>query len=109
MREPVRTYSIGFHEKRFDETPFANAAAKRFGCQHTGRKVETNMLDLWPLAIWHCDQPHGDISFLPTYQVSKLAAKEVKVVLTGDGADELFAGYDKYKSFFANRSAKRGE
>lgn len=101
LSEPVRTYSIGFHEKRFDESPFAAAAAERFGCQHTAQKVEANTLDLWPLAIWHCDQPHGDISFLPTYKVSQLAAKDVKVVLTGDGADELFAGYDKYKNFFS--------
>ncbi|MBU0801605.1 MAG: asparagine synthase (glutamine-hydrolyzing), partial [Alphaproteobacteria bacterium] len=105
LPEPVRTYSIGFHEDRYDESPFAAIAAERFGTRHTLRKVDANMLDLWPLATWHCDQPHGDISFLPTYRVAELAAKEVKVVLTGDGADELFAGYDKYKSFFNGRGA----
>ncbi|MCE6982052.1 asparagine synthetase B, partial [Pseudomonas frederiksbergensis] len=55
----------------------------------------------WPMATYHCDQPHGDVSFLPTYRVSALAAKQVKVVLTGDGGDELFAGYDKHRDFFA--------
>jgi asparagine synthase (glutamine-hydrolysing) len=64
-------------------------------------RVEPDMLDLWPMATYHCDQPHGDVSFLPTYRVSELAVRDVKVVLTGDGADELFAGYDKYKDFFA--------
>ena len=54
----------------------------------------------WPKTTYYCDQPHGDISFIPTYEVAKLASKEVKMVLTGDGGDELFAGYDKYKNFF---------
>lgn len=105
MQEPVRTYSIGFHEARFDESRFANMAAERFGTHHTSRKVDVNMLDLWPLTIWHCDQPHGDISFLPTYRVAQLAAQDVKVVLTGDGADELFAGYEKYRTFFSGPGA----
>lgn len=108
LREPVRAYSIGFHEERFDESPYAEEAARRFGARHVLRKVDANMLDLWPLTTWHNDQPHGDISFLPTYRVSQLAAEEVKVVLTGDGADELFAGYDKYKSFFTGRGADVG-
>ena len=101
LTDPVRTYSIGFNEERFDESPYAAQAAQRFSTNHTLRKVDVNMLDLWPLATWHCDQPHGDISFLPTYRVAQLASEEVKVVLTGDGADELFAGYDRYKRFFS--------
>jgi len=100
--EPIRTFCIGFHEERFDESPFAAEAAARFGTWHVMRKVDANMLALWPKAIWHCDQPHGDISFLPTFRVAQLAVEHVKMVLTGDGADELFAGYDKYKNFFAD-------
>jgi asparagine synthase (glutamine-hydrolysing) len=96
MPEPVRTFSIGFADSRFDETPHAEEAARRFGTIHVSEIVEPNMLDLWPLATRHCDQPHGDVSFLPTYRVSQLAAKDVKMVLTGDGGDELFAGYDKH-------------
>ena len=101
MTEPVKTFCIGFHDPRYDESGFAQAAANRFGTEHTMKRVEPDMLDLWPMATYHCDQPHGDVSFLPTYHVSQLAARDVKVVLTGDGADELFAGYDKYKDFFA--------
>jgi len=101
MNEPVKTFCIGFHDPRYDEAPFAQAAADRFSTQHTMERVESDMLGLWPMATYHCDQPHGDISFLPTYRVSELAVRDVKVVLTGDGGDELFAGYDKYKSFFA--------
>lgn len=102
LNQPVNTYSIGFHEDKYDESPYAAQAAERFKTKHTMKKVDANMLDLWPMATWYCDQPHGDISFLPTYRVSELAAEHVKVVLTGDGADELFAGYDKYKDFFSN-------
>jgi asparagine synthase (glutamine-hydrolysing) len=101
MSDPVKTFCIGFEDPRYDESAFAQAAATRFGTAHTMEKVAPDMLDLWPMATYHCDQPHGDISFLPTYRVSQLAAAQVKVVLTGDGADELFAGYDKYRDFFA--------
>ncbi len=105
MSEPVKTFCIGFDDPRYDESAFAQEAADRFGTQHVMEKVDPDMLDLWPMATYHCDQPHGDVSFLPTYRVSALAAKHVKVVLTGDGGDELFAGYDKYKSFFAQSEA----
>lgn len=105
MRDPVNTYAIGFHERKFDESPFAAQAAARFATRHTMRKVDANMLGLLPRAVWQCDQPHGDFSFLPTYRVASLAAEEVKVVLTGDGGDELFAGYDKYRDFFARPAA----
>lgn len=101
MSEPVKTFCIGFHDPRYDESSFAQEAADRFGCQHVMERVDPDMLALWPMATYHCDQPHGDISFLPTYRVSELAVKHVKVVLTGDGGDELFAGYDKYRDFFA--------
>lgn len=101
MNEPVKTFCIGFDDPRYDESAFAQEAADRFGTQHVMEKVNPDMLDLWPMATYHCDQPHGDVSFLPTYRVSALAAKHVKVVLTGDGGDELFAGYDKHKSFFS--------
>lgn len=106
MDEPVKTFCIGFEDPRYDEAPFAQAAADRFGTKHTIERVSADMLGLWPLATYHCDQPHGDVSFLPTYRVSQLATKHVKVVLTGDGADELFAGYDKYRNFFASEGAR---
>lgn len=97
---PVNTFCIGFNDQKYDESPFAASAAERFDTCHTMKKVEENMISLWPKATYHCDQPHGDVSFLPTLKVAELAAKKVKMVLTGDGADELFAGYDKYKDFF---------
>ncbi|MCC6651070.1 MAG: asparagine synthase (glutamine-hydrolyzing) [Candidatus Eisenbacteria bacterium] len=100
LPEPVRTFSIGFDDPRYDESAFAGDAAARFGTQHTLEVVAPNLVELWPLAIWHCDQPHGDVSFLPMRRLSELAVKSVKMVLTGDGGDEFFGGYLKYVDFF---------
>ena len=105
VKEPVKTFCIGFEDPRYDESAFALQAAQRFGCQHTSEVAELNMLARWPQVLHHLDQPHGDASFMPTLRVSELAAKHVKVVLTGDGGDELFAGYDKYAQFFARPDA----
>ena len=93
---PTKTFCIGFDDRRFDESPFAAMAAKRFNTDHYLRMFKSQDLSIWPKISFHNDQPHGDVSFLPTYHVSGLASEHVKVVLTGDGGDELFAGYDKY-------------
>jgi asparagine synthase (glutamine-hydrolysing) len=100
VNRPVKTFCIGFADPRFDESGPAAEAAVRFGCDHTMEVAELNMLDRWPQVLYHLDQPHGDASFMPTLRVSELAAKHVKVVLTGDGGDELFAGYEKYSHYF---------
>jgi len=106
VSRPVKTFCIGFEDPRYDESAFALQAAQRFGCDHTMEVAEMNMLAQWPRVLYHLDQPHGDASFMPTLRVSELAAKHVKVVLTGDGGDELFAGYDKYAAFFARPDAQ---
>lgn len=105
VQQPVRTFCIGFADPRFDESAHAAEAARRFGCEHTSEIAELNMLQRWPHVLYHLDQPHGDASFMPTLRVSELAAKHVKVVLTGDGGDELFAGYEKYAEYFARPEA----
>ena len=96
----LRTFSIGFDDPRFDESAHAFSAAKRFGTLHMRKIAEPNTSELWPRFIYHCDQPHGDVSFMPTDQVAQLASHHVKMVLTGDGGDELFAGYEKYLDLF---------
>lgn len=103
VQAPVKTFCIGFADPRYDESHYAAEAARRFGCDHTMEVAELNMLKRWPHVLYHLDQPHGDASFMPTLRVSELAARHVKVVLTGDGGDELFAGYDKYAQFFTQR------
>jgi len=105
VERPVKTFCIGFEDPHYDESAFAQQAAQRFGCEHTSEVAELNMLARWPQVLHHLDQPHGDASFMPTLRVSELAARHVKVVLTGDGGDELFAGYDKYAAFFAQPEA----
>lgn len=102
--DPVRTYSIGFEDPRFDETKWARMVAARFGTIHQTQVVTADVARQWPRFIWHCDQPHGDMSFIPTDQVAALASREVRMVLTGDGGDELFAGYEKYLDLFPDGS-----
>lgn len=106
---PVKTFTIGFDDPRFDESAFAQQAATRFGTDHVCEQVAADMIGLWPLVTWHNDQPHGDVSFMPTWKVSQVAAKHVKMVLTGDGGDELFAGYDKHRDFFTAENAALSE
>lgn len=94
---PVQTFSIGFSEPAFDERRFAQRVAREFGTQHHEMVVEPDALRFIDDLAWHLDEPLGDASAIPTYLVSQLAAQHVKVVLSGDGGDELFGGYDKYR------------
>lgn len=93
----VRTFSIGFEgDSSFDETPYAQQVANLLGTQHTTFIVQPKALDLLPTLAWHHDQPFGDSSAIPTYLVSQLTRQQVTVALTGDGGDELFAGYERF-------------
>lgn len=100
MDAPVKTFSIGFDDPRFDESVFAQEAAERFRTDHVLETVDTKLLAMWPLTTYHCDQPHSDVSFMPTHRVASLAAEHVKMVLTGDGGDEMFGGYARYLDLF---------
>jgi asparagine synthase (glutamine-hydrolysing) len=102
----VRTFSIGFHEDDYSELQYARMVAKALGTEHHELVVEPNVLDMLEDMAWHLDEPFGDSSAIPTYMVSKLAAEHVKVVLSGDGGDELFAGYDKYAVEASERNAE---
>ncbi|HEX5055623.1 MAG TPA: asparagine synthase (glutamine-hydrolyzing) [Gammaproteobacteria bacterium] len=92
----VKTFSIGFREQDHDETRYARLVARRFSTDHSELILEPDITGLLEQLPWYLDEPFGDPSAIPTYMVSKMAAQEVKVVLSGDGGDELFAGYDKY-------------
>jgi asparagine synthase (glutamine-hydrolysing) len=93
----VRTFTVGFDgDAAYDETAAARLTAQRFGTDHTEFRVTASAIDLVDPLIWHHDGPFGDSSAVPTYLVSKLTREHVTVVLTGDGGDELFAGYDRF-------------
>jgi asparagine synthase (glutamine-hydrolysing) len=93
----VRTFSIGFEgDPAYDETTYARDVAQQFDTDHTEFKVTPSALDLVETLIWHHDGPFGDSSAIPTYIVSRLTRQHVTVVLTGDGGDELFAGYHRF-------------
>ena len=94
---PVQTFSIGFRESSYNELPYARQIARTFSTAHHELVLEPDILDVLDDLVWHLDEPFGDSSAIPTYMVSRLAAQHVKVVLSGDGGDELFAGYDKYR------------
>jgi len=94
--EPVRTFSIGFDEKRFDETNYARLVAERYKTDHHVFTVKYDSIDVLPKLIWHYDEPFADSSAIPTYYVSKYTSEHVKVALTGDAGDETFAGYPRY-------------
>lgn len=93
---PVKTFSIGFNEDSFNELKFARLTAERFGTDHHEFIVTPDMMAAVDEIVWHFDEPFADSSALPTFMVSKLAKEFVTVALSGDGGDELFAGYTRY-------------
>jgi asparagine synthase (glutamine-hydrolysing) len=96
----VKTFSIGFWDRDYDEAPFAKAIADHLGCDHYEHYVEPKeAIDVLMGLPAIYDEPYADSSAIPTFIVSRFARKEVKVVLTGDGGDELFGGYTAYPTF----------
>ncbi|MFC2188730.1 asparagine synthase (glutamine-hydrolyzing) [Fulvivirgaceae bacterium LMO-SS25] len=98
MKQPVKTFSIGFEESAFNETTFAQQVANRWHTEHHIEIVNADALGILPDLVRHYGEPFGDNSAIPTYYVSKLARKHVTMVLTGDAGDEIFAGYESYTS-----------
>lgn len=97
VKEPVKTFTIGFGEED-DEIDYAREVSEKFGTEHREKIVEYSEIPrIMPKLVWHYDDLTGDSAGFPTYLVSELAKKHVKVVLTGEGSDELFAGYNRYK------------
>lgn len=97
FQPPVTTCSIGFTEERYDEATEASHFAGALGANHFEHIVQPRALELLPKLAWHYDEPFADSSAVPTYYVSKVARQHVTVALSGDGGDESFAGYRRYK------------
>jgi len=107
-RFPVKTFTIGYEEKEFDESYLANLVANKYKTDHVEGKVkEENFEEIVKKVAFHYDEPFGDSSAIPTGYVSKFAAEHVKMVLTGDGGDELLSGYSSYQGIkFAQKYQK---
>jgi asparagine synthase (glutamine-hydrolysing) len=96
--ERLRTFAIGFSESSYDETAYARQVADHLGTEHTRFEVGPQQLGQLEEIVTHYDEPFGDSSALPTWALSKLTRTQVTVALSGDGGDELFAGYDRYRA-----------
>jgi asparagine synthase (glutamine-hydrolysing) len=98
LTSPVKTFSVGFEGQGIqDELPYAKQVANEFGCEHHTLKIRSeDFLGLAEKVLWHLDQPIADQATIATYMVARLARQHVKMVLTGEGGDELFAGYARY-------------
>jgi asparagine synthase (glutamine-hydrolysing) len=101
--EPVQTYSIGFGEGSYDEVPYAELIAKRFGLAHHVRRLDPDIAGLARLLAGFIDEPMADTSIFPTYLLAKTAREGVTVALSGDGGDELMAGYETYRAHLLAR------
>lgn len=96
--ERVRSFSMGFADGSYNELPYAREIAALCGTQHIEGSVTPDVGSLFDRLVVHLDEPFADVSLFPTYLVSKMAREHVKVVLSGDGGDELFGGYDAYEA-----------
>ena len=105
--EKVRTFSIGFAQKEYDETPFAKRTAERFGTDHTEFFVEPDAEGILPQLVAQYDEPFADSSAIPTWYLCETTRREVTVALGGDGGDELFCGYDRYKAVKLSQYVER--
>ena len=99
MSKPVKTFSIGFEEQEFNELPYAGIVARQWNTDHHEEIVKPEALQILPSLVQHYGEPFGDSSAIPTYYVCKAARQFVPMVLSGDGGDEAFLGYQSYRSW----------
>ena len=105
--DPVRTFSIGFPVADFDETKYAAEVAQHLGTKHQRFEVNPDGVSIIDKLIWHYDEPFGDSSAVPTWYLSEMTRGEVTVALSGDGGDELFAGYERYQALWLSQRLQK--
>ncbi len=106
-KAPVKTFSVGFEEAAFSELEHARAVAKHFRTEHLEFTVKPDAAAILPKLAWQYDEPYGDSSAIPTYYVSQMTAKHVKVALSGDGGDEVFGGYRRHLAMAKTEGFRR--
>ena len=107
LDQPLHTFSIGFHEEDFDETKYAALVAGWVRSDHREHKVAADAVGILDQLVWHYDEPFGDSSAIPTWYLCEQTRKHVTVALSGDGGDELFAGYERYRALWMSRWMSR--
>lgn len=107
LDQPVHTFSIGFEESEFNESDDARRVAEHLGTRHEDFIVRPDAVAMLHDIAWYMDEPLADSSAIPTFIVSQMAAKHVKMVLTGDGGDEMFAGYERYSRYMQLRALRQ--
>ncbi len=103
LSDPLNTFSIGFNEADFDETHYARQVAAWMRTEHREYKVTPDAVSILDQLVYHYDEPFGDSSAIPTWYLCQWTREHVKVALTGDGGDELFAGYERYRALSLSR------
>lgn len=103
LDDPVHSFSIGFNEADFDETRYARQVANWVKTEHREYKVTPDAISILDQLVWHFDEPFGDSSAIPTWYLCQWTRQHVTVALSGDGGDELFAGYDRYRALWLSR------
>lgn len=99
LKSKLKTFTIGFDRKTYDESDEARLVASTLGCEHTEQMITPDMVESIPALLDYFDEPFADYSAIPTFLVSRLAVSSVKVTLTGDGGDEIFAGYPTHVAY----------
>jgi asparagine synthase (glutamine-hydrolysing) len=99
----VKTFTVGFDEAGYSEIEDARAVARHLGTDHHEETVRPDAMAILPDLVWHYDEPFGDSSMVPTWYVCRMARRHVTVALSGDGGDELFAGYTRYQRALEDR------
>ncbi len=103
LDNPLHTFSIGFNEADFDETHYARQVAAWVRSEHREYKVTPEAASVLDQLVWHYDEPFGDSSAIPTWYLCQQTRQHVTVAISGDGGDELFAGYDRYRALWLSR------
>lgn len=95
--KPIKTFSVGFEETRFNELEYARTVARQFETDHHEIVLKADAAELLPKIVWHMDEPLADPAAIPTYIISEYARRYVTVILAGEGGDEVFAGYSSFR------------
>ncbi|MDP1761939.1 MAG: asparagine synthase (glutamine-hydrolyzing), partial [Deltaproteobacteria bacterium] len=103
----VRTFSVGFDVPKYDETRYAQLVSRYLGTTHETFRLTAASTDILPQLLWHLDEPLADATIIPTYLLSDRTRRHVTVALSGEGGDELFAGYTQYQGMQLNRALSR--